>query len=92
MTTKAILEELEESYPEALTADGFDDAIVGVVERCSQATVVCYDYQKCVAILMKRDKMSREEAEEFLNFNTVGAWVGENTPAFLHYWRKNGLS
>jgi hypothetical protein len=29
--------------------------------------------------------MDEEEAEEFFSFNTLGAWVGENTPLFL--WR-----
>ena len=27
--------------------------------------------------------MSYEEAEEYMAFNTEGAWVGEHTPAFL---------
>lgn len=27
--------------------------------------------------------MSEEEAEEFFEFNTQGAWVGKRTPVFL---------
>lgn len=78
----AVLEMGEES---ALMADGFEDAIVGL--SCSQPgrpTLVVYDYQKCVDVLMKRDKMSYEEAQEFLDFNTVGAWMGESTPVFIN--------
>jgi len=50
--------------------------------------VVCYDYAKCVEILKAKSEMTEEEAEEFLNFNTLGAYVGETTPLFLHDWRK----
>jgi len=28
--------------------------------------------------------MSDEEAEEYFNFNTLGAWMGEGTPLFVH--------
>jgi hypothetical protein len=34
-------------------------------------------------ILVKRDGMSPEEAREFFEYNTVGSWVGEETPIFL---------
>ena len=71
---------------EALTADGFDEAIIGVAERCSQPTLVVYDAEKCVEILQRDSEMTEEEAHEFFQFNTLGAWVGENTPLFL--WRK----
>jgi hypothetical protein len=27
--------------------------------------------------------MSIEEAEEYFSYNVEGAWVGENTPAFI---------
>ncbi len=33
---------------------------------------------------MDRDKMTEEEAVEYLEFNTVGAWVGEQTPVFVY--------
>lgn len=29
------------------------------------------------------DGMTEDEAEEFHEFNQIGAWVGERTPAFL---------
>jgi hypothetical protein len=72
--------------PEALTADGFDEAIIGVAQRCSKPPLVVYDAQKCIEILMKRDGMTYEEADEFFEFNTLGSWVGEHTPLFL--WRR----
>jgi hypothetical protein len=68
---------------ETLFADGLEKAFIGYFQRCGQAIVAVYDYEKCVKILMKRDGMTDEDAREFLDFNTVGAWMGEGTPAFL---------
>lgn len=74
---------LQEMNPEALLADGFEDALVGVGERCGQPTLAVYDYNKCVRILMDRDGMTFIDACEFLDFNSVGAWAGEHTPIWL---------
>ena len=68
---------------ELLFADGFDAAIIGVGVRCSKPDIVVYDYDLCVQVLVERDGMSPSEAEEFLDFNTVGAWVGERTPIYV---------
>jgi hypothetical protein len=69
--------------PEALVADGFDEAIVGMAERCSQPACVVYDVEKCIKILVEENGMSQEDAQEYFSFNVLGAWVGENTPLFL---------
>lgn len=45
--------------------------------------MIVYDYAKMLAILIKRDKMSLESAEEYLSYNVEGAWVGEQTPIIL---------
>ena len=83
---KALLREWIAGHNEdALMADGFEEAVIGVAERCSKPSLVVYDAQKCVEILMERDGMDEEEAREFFDFNTIGAWMGENTPLFL--WR-----
>jgi len=67
---------------EALFADGFEDALigVGVIFNRSLAT---YDMRKCIDILMKRDDMTEEEAVEYFEFNVTGSYVGENTPVFV---------
>lgn len=74
---------------EALLADGFEAAIVGVAERCTQSPLVVYDAERCIEILMERDGMSYEDAAEFFEFNTLGAWVGKNTPMFLWRYRED---
>jgi hypothetical protein len=48
--------------------------------------VVLYDTTKCIDILMKRDKMTEEEAIEFFYYNVIGSWVGEYTPCFSEVW------
>ena len=78
-----IYERLAEANPQALTADGFEDAFIGILYRFSNDGLACYDRDKCIDVLMKRDGMSLDDAEEFFSFNTIGAWVGEGTPCFL---------
>jgi hypothetical protein len=66
-----------------VTCDGFDSCIIGIANRFGMEPVVAYDYDKCIALLVNRDGMSEEEAVEFFEFNTLGAWVGEGTPVFV---------
>ena len=67
-----------------LKANGLDEALSGFARRCSQEDVLVYDFNKAVKILVDRDKMTEEEAVEYLEFNTVSAWVGEETPVFVY--------
>ena len=73
---------ISQHNPEALLADGFEDALIGVGQQFDKALAV-YDRQKCIEILMERDGMSDEEAVEYFEYNVTGAWVGEYTPIFL---------
>lgn len=65
-----------------LLADGFDAALIGTGERCGQPTLAVYDRKKCIEILQGQG-MSYDEAQEYFDFNVVGAWVGEQTPIFV---------
>jgi hypothetical protein len=73
--------------PEALFADGFEDAIIGIARRFSLPPLVAYDYNKCIEILVD-DGMTAEEAMEYFEFNVQGSWMGEGTPIFIE--EKNG--
>jgi hypothetical protein len=73
---------LERLDPDVLKADGFDDAVIGVAYRCGSGDVLAYDFEKIILKLML-DGMSREEAEEYFEFNILGAYVGEYTPVFI---------
>ena len=77
------IDEITDINPEAMLADGFDEAILGVCVQFGSEPVAAYDFNKCVEILMERDGMEREEAIDFINFNVVGAYVGLNTPVFI---------
>jgi hypothetical protein len=66
---------------EALLMDGFDDAIIGMCYRYGSNPVVAYDREKVIDILMK--DMSRDEAEEFWDYNQIGSWRGEGSPVFI---------
>ena len=62
-----------------LLADGF----LGTARRFDwHLPVACYDYDRCIQILME-DGCTHEEASEHFEFNVIGAWVGEQTPVFL---------
>ena len=75
---KELIAEVNE---EALLADGFEDALIGYVERAGMPSIACYDKYKCIDILA--NDMLYEEALEYFYFNVLGAYVGENTPCFL---------
>ena len=74
---------LKELNPDALLADGFEGALVGTGRRFNSPYLAVYNYNKCLRILMERDNMARDDAVEFMEFNVLGAWMGENTPMFI---------
>jgi hypothetical protein len=82
MSPNEIKENISEQNEEALFADGFEDALIGPAQQFTKV-VAAYDYEKCIKILMDRDDMSRDDAEEFFSFNVTGAYVGEHTPIFV---------
>jgi hypothetical protein len=75
-------EYLEGTEQSVLLADGFDQAFLGVVFEWGPPRAV-YSYEKCVNVLIERDKMTQEEALEYMEYNVVGAYVGEQTPIFV---------
>jgi hypothetical protein len=77
---KELLAELEEDI---LVMDGFDDAIIGYSQRINDPTLAVYSWELMVKILMERDGMSDEEAMEYIEYNCLGAWVGERTPIIV---------
>lgn len=75
-----VMEQMERS--QMLLADGFEGALLGYVEGFGQVPVALYDQEKCVEILQTRDGMTKEEAQEYFDFNIAGSYVGDKTPAF----------
>jgi hypothetical protein len=89
-------EEIEEQYEDVVFWDGLDEAILGMAERIN-LSVVAYDVDKIIEILMADMEVTEDELEEdrtiesmkyemaleYYEFNIVGAWVGEYTPVHI---------
>ena len=61
---------------------GCDEAIVGLGHRCGCESVVVYDYDKLVDVFIQQG-MDEEESIEWIDYNILGAWKGEDTPIIL---------
>lgn len=96
MTLRERMEQMvDEGLLDAETVffDGLDDALVGLVEHFTpggRILVAAYDYDACLGLLVERDGMEPEDAEEWMDFNVLGAYVGEGTPAFVHRLSEEG--
>ena len=75
------IDKLQEMYPdlELLQADGFDDAIIGVEPLSGK---IIYDIDKMVTVLIG-EGLSGEEAIEYLDYNVLNTYVGEQTPIYI---------
>lgn len=65
--------------------DGFDEAIIGTCQGWNGNELIeriCYDGGKMTDILMDQG-MDLIEAEEYIQFNIIGGYVGEYTPTIL---------
>jgi hypothetical protein len=71
--------ETEMDYPKWTD---MDDAIIGV----SSSGIYIYSIPILVRECMKKYEMSEEEAEEWVDFNIINSYIGENTP--IHMWPK----
>ncbi len=68
---------------EILTMDGFDEAIMGHGGQCGQDSLAIYSLRKMIEVCMVDSDMDYETAVEYLNFNTLCAYVGPGTPIVL---------
>jgi hypothetical protein len=78
------LNELFENAEGAIILDGFNDAIIGVVEEFGNGPRILYSREKIIEILQIRDEMSFEDAMEFYDFNILGMYAGEQNPVILY--------
>jgi hypothetical protein len=85
-STEIIKEELSYINEQALFADGFDEALVGIDQS---DYVAVYDIDKCIDIL-KEDMsyMTLDQIIEYFEYNTLGAYVGEYTPRFIRVYHE----
>ena len=43
-------------------------------------------------VLMNDNNWDEEEAIEWFNFNTIGSWVGEDTPIFVNMHKLDAIN
>lgn len=67
-----------------LKVTGYDDCAMGVVFGCGRENTIIYNVDKIIKKMMKRDGMTYDDAFEYFNFNIAGAYMGTDTPVFLH--------
>lgn len=66
-----------------MAIDGKNDCIMGVGRRCGKPDVLVYSHAMLVASYVKQG-MTESEAHEWVEFNIVGAWMGEQTPMVIY--------
>ena len=69
MTKRETLAEMGYNNSIVFENPDYDDAIIGV----SSDDRVVYDYDKMIEYLMLEDGMSMEEAQDFIDYNTLRA-------------------
>jgi hypothetical protein len=76
------VDEIVEMYSDEsfLTADGFDEAIIGVDESSMR---LVYSVTKCLEILQAQG-MDETDALEYFSYNVSGAYMGEKTPIWCN--------
>ena len=65
-----------------ILADGFELAFLGCGYSFGGSYAI-YSLFDCLQILMQRDGMTFDEAEEYFEYNVIGAYVGDRMPVFL---------
>lgn len=68
-----------------ITYDGFESAELGLGVRCGFEYVKVYSFDKMIDVLVERDVMEEDEAEEFIDYNIIGAHLGERTPVIVRF-------
>jgi hypothetical protein len=83
----SVREQILSMDPEALFADGWDDAIIGTTDSWGpggrRVLRVVYSATKIIEIMMTRDGMDFEESVEYFEYNVAGTYAGERTPIYV---------
>lgn len=67
-----------------MLADGCEDAFIGVANTLN-GFVAVYSTDRLIGKYMKEDMMDFDTAEEYVQFNIIGSYVGEKTPIFIEF-------
>ena len=86
-TPAEILDRLSAANPEALTLDGMDKALVGIGGPFNQVLAI-YD-RAVLVVILRHGGLTEEEAQEYIEFNITGAYVGKQTPIIAEFFTRN---
>jgi hypothetical protein len=75
----------EDHKKNIILADGLEEAFIGLAYRGggNENQVAVYGVKLCISTLQRKNKWSREEAEEYLSYNIEPTYVGKYTPIFV---------
>jgi len=71
---------------DTLMIDGLEDALIGVCMTWHGNMMVeraIYSGELIVEHLVETSEMTEEEAIEYIDFNIIGAYIGETTPIIM---------
>jgi len=74
---------LDIGVEDALVMDGYNDCVIGILERYGMENIILYDKEKVIQKLIDDGCDSYEGAVEYYEFNQLGGWHGDKTPGFL---------
>lgn len=77
-----LLLEPRETYDKALI--GFTTSPQDQWPRKTDTLTAIYSAERCIEALMAAEGWDYDEAVEWFDFNTSGAWSGEGTPTFQY--------
>jgi hypothetical protein len=77
-----LMEYIESNWPDSLLANGYNSAIIGIASGFDSGRVV-YSVKKMVEVCMRELSVDIDEAMEWLEYNTFGAFVGKYTPIYV---------
>ena len=69
----------------AILLDGLESAIVGITDEFGTGKRVLYSKDKILKILQERDGITYRDAEEYVDYNIIGGYFGEQNPIFLDF-------
>lgn len=85
--TKNLRDEISANFEEmgesVLLMDGFEEAFIGYSQRMNEPILAVYSWEKMLEVCMVRDGMTDAEAMDYIDYNCLGAWVGEQTPIIV---------
>ena len=80
-----VLTKILDQYPESefVMVTGYNDCVVGVCDRAGTEPFLLYDREKLLEQTCEQEGWTMDQAVEWHEFNTFGAWYGDATPGFM---------